>query len=130
MAEYQHTYRIRSDQPSWLHAVRDIVSDALDVDDETATLYLVAVTEIVVNAEQIHRELDLAVPAVAEIDIDRRQVSVTDHGGGFEVADHGELAAPDEVTGRGLHLAKAFCPGLSASRTHDGMRFTLPFPRQ
>lgn len=130
MGEDRSARRIRSDEPSWLHTVRDVVRDALgvDVDADSATLYLVALTEIIVNAEQIHDRFGIVEPAAAEIDVDRRQVTVVDHGGGFEIGDHGGLVSPDQQHGRGLHLAQEFCPELSASRTADGMRFTLPFP--
>ena len=130
MAEQQNNRRVTSDEPSWLHTVRDLVTHVLDVDPDAATFYLVAVTEIVVNAEQVHRDLCIVRPAIAEIDVDRRQITVTDHGGGFEMGDAEQPPAPEETSGRGLHLARAFCPGLSAVRTSDGMQFTLPFPQR
>lgn len=67
--------------------------------------------------------------AVAEIDVDRRQVTAIDHGGGFDVGGFGQLPRPEHSGGRGLHLAQTICPDMSVNRTSDGMRFTLPFPR-
>lgn len=122
------TVRIESGADSWLAEIREFVRAVIDVDVDTAMAYLIAVSEIATNAESAGMRIGSSEPAVVIIDADARLVTVADSGGGFDPDEYTRLPGPDTVTGRGLYLARAFCPTLTWERTLGGMICTLPFP--
>lgn len=128
MSEHVQARRIESSVDHWLAQIREAISDVIDADDDTAMMYLTAVVEIATNAFESHERADVDEPVIVVIYPEDSLVTVTDLGGGFDPEASTSLPAPDQVSGRGLYLARSFCPNLSWQRNSTGMHFTLPFP--
>ncbi len=122
--------RIEGRSNGWLAAVRDAIRDVIgaDIDADSASAFLTAVTEIATNAEAAGVRARASRPVVVAVDAAKRAVEVTDFGGGFVPEEHRGLPDPSVSTGRGLHIARSFCPNLTWERTATGMTCTLPFP--
>lgn len=119
-----------SQAATWQADTREAVRAALDEDSHVSTLYLIALSEIMMNADSANTAAGSSAPVVVEVDPKRRETVVSDVGGGFDyeaLLGAGPPAA-DVPIGRGLLLARSFCPGMEARHTAVGMKFTLPFP--
>ena len=55
----------------------------------------------------------------------QRHVTVADLGGGFDPDERPPRPSPDQIRGRGLYLARSFCPDMSWQRDPGGMVCTL-----
>ena len=100
-----------------------------DADAESS--FLVAFTEILANAVDEHRRLDLGDPVRVEIVQEPVEcVRVMDAGAGIALTASAPVTAVDdgEVSerGRGLALARAFVADLELESTEDGTIATLP----
>ncbi|MEP1125762.1 MAG: ATP-binding protein [Ilumatobacter sp.] len=122
--------RIEGESDGWLALVREAIRDVIgvDIDADASSAFLTAVTEIATNAEAAGVRAGATRPVVVAVDADRRSVEVSDFGGGFDPEQHRGLPDPSVTSGRGLHIARTFCPGLTWTRTATGMTCTLPFP--
>ena len=128
------TRRIESGADGWLFSVREAIVDAIDAshsgDPDAVTVYLTAVTEIATNAFESHERVGTDEPVVVTVDPQRAHVTVADLGGGFDPDERPPRPSPDQIRGRGLYLARSFCPDMSWQRNPGGMVCTLPFPFQ
>ncbi len=122
--------RIDGESNGWLAVVRDAVREVIGagIDADASSAFLTAVSEIATNAEAAGVRAGTSRPVVVTVDAERRAVEVTDFGGGFDPDQHRGLPGPSVSSGRGLHIARAFCPELTWARTATGMTCTLPFP--
>ena len=104
-------------------SVRDhLLAAGVDVD----TMYLVAFTEVVMNAADEHRRRGVDRPVVITVEADDHVVEVADRGFGYDPADRAARGDVDDG-GFGLDLAEAGAPGLRwATNDHGGTTFTLP----
>lgn len=99
------------------------VLEPIDVD----ALFLVAVSELITNAIEEHRKLQIPDPVSISVDPESVTVYVADRGRGFDPS-----ARPDRdnlgVRGRGLLIAEAVAPGLRWEPNEpDGTIFVLPY---
>lgn len=96
-AEAQHASLVRA-------CLRDLVDFP---DDDAASSFLIAVTEVFVNAVQASQRQASATPVTVEIwGPPAQQVAIVDHAGGIRERE------PSDTLGLGLTVARMFVPTL------------------
>ena len=98
------------------------------VSDDAESSFLVALTEVIGNAVDEHRDAKIIEAVVMVVSYDEVDVvHVIDSGRGF-VADTDHLSPPpvSEQSGRGLTLARAFVPDMSFDTSESGTTVSLP----
>lgn len=99
---------------------------------EAESSFLIALTEVVVNAIDEHRRLSLDDPVTVMLQLgDEPSVIVTDRGSGFDLkrtlaTAERHTPGPESEAGRGLTIARAFVPRLSFETDQTGTTATLP----
>lgn len=120
-----------------LASLRRTVSAAIEPDlvDDSAQMFLVAITEAVTNAIEIHRDVGIDDPIAITIDRSGRKVTIDDQGGNWvsEAGADGPTVpdaapGPEARRGRGLVIMQAVCPGMRIIETNNGTRIELPYP--
>lgn len=101
--------------------VRSCLLDVVDFDDEdAASSFLIAVTEVFVNAVQASRRRPPAPPVTVEFwEAPTRRVTVVDRAGGIDTD------ATTDTLGLGLRVARTFVPTLSIEANHVGTSVVL-----
>jgi len=105
----EHLLAIEAD-PSGLGEARDFVRPMLNGRDaDSDTLFLIAFTEVVVNAIDAHAAAGSNESIVIWIDTADRVIEVADRGAGFDPAKR-TVADVDATNGRGLDIISALVP--------------------
>lgn|GEM_PF-2305245 len=100
--------------------------------DDAESSFLIALTEVVSNAVDEHRDAGVVDPVVMTIDYESAEVVyVTDRGRGFDdrsMLPPTGMADVEETdqSGRGLALARAFVPGIKFDSDDSGTTVSLP----
>lgn len=101
---------------------------AVFASEDAESSFLVALTEVVGNAVDEHRNTGIADPVslvvqYGNIDV----VRVVDSGRGIDLIDRStSRSTTSDQSGRGLTLARAFVPGMTFDTTGNGTTVSLP----
>ena len=88
---------------------------------------MVAISEIVQNAVDIHTSAGVDRPIDIECFADPPRIRITDHGPGFDTAAaRANVPAPSAQSGRGLLLASVFVPDLTIHSGSEGTAVDIP----
>lgn len=115
---------------SSLALIREIAAPLLTGDEESDTLYLVAVTEVATNAIEAHKRISNHEPITVNLDLEGKRLTVIDRGGGLDGQQGALLADSDDLRGRGLFIARRICPALMIAPDESGTAVTLPYQMQ